>query len=209
MSPASWAVISHCYATSIVHITCRPGSLTKLNRFSPFRLSQSSRPSFNHLPPNPKPSHLKALKARPQLSALDPISPPTESPSRPISPPKSPQALGPLVPSSHQRSPQICGRMLPLMALHEPLSAALNQLLRFLAYTCLKTKPGSIRDVTYVSGILVIAAAGKSSNGINVVIWDTLVPPSTFRVSIIYHEGFPLTLKLHMVKLAIQWQPQL
>ncbi|KAG7994737.1 hypothetical protein I3843_01G073200 [Carya illinoinensis] len=44
-------------------------------------------------------------------------------------------------------------------------------------------------DVTYVSGGSVIAAAGNSSNGVNVVIWDTLAPPSTSRASIICHEG--------------------
>lgn len=31
--------------------------------------------------------------------------------------------------------------------------------------------------------------AGYSSNGVNVVIWDTLAPPSTSRASILCHEG--------------------
>ncbi|XVF33142.1 hypothetical protein REPUB_Repub17cG0142900 [Reevesia pubescens] len=45
-------------------------------------------------------------------------------------------------------------------------------------------------DVTYVtSSGSVIAAAGCSSNGVNVVIWDTLAPPATSRASIICHEG--------------------
>ncbi|XP_022770599.1 uncharacterized protein LOC111313959 isoform X2 [Durio zibethinus] len=45
-------------------------------------------------------------------------------------------------------------------------------------------------DVTYVtSSGSIIAAAGYSSNGVNVVIWDTLAPPATSRASIICHEG--------------------
>lgn len=45
-------------------------------------------------------------------------------------------------------------------------------------------------DVTYVtSSGSIIAAAGCSSNGVNVVIWDTLAPPATSRASIICHEG--------------------
>ncbi|KAG8391959.1 hypothetical protein BUALT_Bualt01G0241500 [Buddleja alternifolia] len=45
-------------------------------------------------------------------------------------------------------------------------------------------------DVTYVtvSGSI-IAAAGHSSNGVNVVVWDTLAPPATSRASIMCHEG--------------------
>ncbi|KAK6158900.1 hypothetical protein DH2020_006214 [Rehmannia glutinosa] len=45
-------------------------------------------------------------------------------------------------------------------------------------------------DVTYVmaSGSIV-AAAGYSSNGVNVVIWDTLAPPATSQASIMCHEG--------------------
>ncbi|CAI9101102.1 OLC1v1038353C2 [Oldenlandia corymbosa var. corymbosa] len=45
-------------------------------------------------------------------------------------------------------------------------------------------------DVTYVtpSGSI-IAAAGYSSTGINVVIWDTLAPNATSRASIMCHEG--------------------
>jgi len=46
------------------------------------------------------------------------------------------------------------------------------------------------RDVTYVSSSgSIIAVAGYSSNNINVVIWDTLAPPSTSRASILCHEG--------------------
>ncbi|KAL5859510.1 hypothetical protein ACOSQ4_000806 [Xanthoceras sorbifolium] len=45
-------------------------------------------------------------------------------------------------------------------------------------------------DVTYItSSGSVIAASGHSSNGVNVVIWDTLAPPTTSRASIICHEG--------------------
>ncbi|OMO64215.1 hypothetical protein CCACVL1_21938 [Corchorus capsularis] len=45
-------------------------------------------------------------------------------------------------------------------------------------------------DVTYVtSSGSIIAAAGCSSNGVNVVIWDTLAPPATSRASIVCHEG--------------------
>ncbi|XP_031374967.1 uncharacterized protein LOC116189446 isoform X2 [Punica granatum] len=45
-------------------------------------------------------------------------------------------------------------------------------------------------DVTYVtSSGSIIVAAGYSSNNVNVVIWDTLAPPSTSRASIICHEG--------------------
>ncbi|KAF3439842.1 hypothetical protein FNV43_RR18120 [Rhamnella rubrinervis] len=45
-------------------------------------------------------------------------------------------------------------------------------------------------DVTYVtSSGSIIAVAGYSSNGVNVVIWDTLAPPTTSQASIICHEG--------------------
>ncbi|KAI3933666.1 hypothetical protein MKW92_047590, partial [Papaver armeniacum] len=45
-------------------------------------------------------------------------------------------------------------------------------------------------DVTYVAGSgSVIAAAGHSSNGANVVIWDTLAPPATSQASLVCHEG--------------------
>uniref|UniRef100_A0A0D9V1Y4 RAVE complex protein Rav1 C-terminal domain-containing protein n=1 Tax=Leersia perrieri TaxID=77586 RepID=A0A0D9V1Y4_9ORYZ len=45
-------------------------------------------------------------------------------------------------------------------------------------------------DVAFVAASgSVLAAAGCSSNGANVVIWDTLVPPSTFQTSIRCHEG--------------------
>lgn len=54
-----------------------------------------------------------------------------------------------------------------------------------------KSMENFCRDVTYVSSGSVIAAAGNSSNGVNVVIWDTLAPPSTSRASISCHEGFP------------------
>ncbi|TXG63047.1 hypothetical protein EZV62_010041 [Acer yangbiense] len=40
----------------------------------------------------------------------------------------------------------------------------------------------------------VIAASGHSSNGVNVVIWETLAPPTTSRASIISHEGIFLVL---------------
>ncbi|KAI3971495.1 hypothetical protein MKX01_021555 [Papaver californicum] len=45
-------------------------------------------------------------------------------------------------------------------------------------------------DVTYVAGSgSVTAAAGYSSNGANVVIWDTLAPPATSQASLVCHEG--------------------
>ncbi|KAG8051653.1 hypothetical protein GUJ93_ZPchr0001g33135 [Zizania palustris] len=45
-------------------------------------------------------------------------------------------------------------------------------------------------DVAYVSASgSVLAAAGCSSNGANVIIWDTLAPPSTCQTSIMCHEG--------------------
>lgn len=49
---------------------------------------------------------------------------------------------------------------------------------------------GQASDVTYVSSSgSIIAVAGYSSNNVNVVIWDTLAPPSTSRASILCHEG--------------------
>ncbi|MFS7990361.1 putative transcription factor WD40-like family [Helianthus anomalus] len=56
--------------------------------------------------------------------------------------------------------------------------------------------PGSLRleeeakDVTYVtsSGSIVVAL-GYCSNNVNVVIWDTLIPRTTSRASIMCHEG--------------------
>lgn len=49
---------------------------------------------------------------------------------------------------------------------------------------------GHVSDVCYVatSGS-VIAASGYSSNGVNVVIWDTLAPPLSSRASVMCHEG--------------------
>ncbi|XP_077251332.1 transducin family protein / WD-40 repeat family protein [Tasmannia lanceolata] len=45
-------------------------------------------------------------------------------------------------------------------------------------------------DVAYVSGSgSILAAAGYSPNGVNVVIWDTLAPPATSQASLICHEG--------------------
>ncbi|XP_021635931.2 uncharacterized protein LOC110632123 isoform X2 [Hevea brasiliensis] len=49
---------------------------------------------------------------------------------------------------------------------------------------------GHASDVAYVtSSGSVVAAAGYSSNGVNVVVWDTLAPPTTSRASIVRHEG--------------------
>lgn len=49
---------------------------------------------------------------------------------------------------------------------------------------------GHASDIAYVSSSgSIIAAAGCSSNNMNVVVWDTLAPPSTSRASIICHEG--------------------
>ncbi|KAJ7951327.1 Transducin family protein/WD-40 repeat protein [Quillaja saponaria] len=49
---------------------------------------------------------------------------------------------------------------------------------------------GHASDVTYFSSSgSIIAVAGNSSNGVNVVIWDTLAPATTSRASIICHEG--------------------
>ncbi|XP_020549231.1 uncharacterized protein LOC105173837 isoform X2 [Sesamum indicum] len=45
-------------------------------------------------------------------------------------------------------------------------------------------------DVTYVTASgSIVAAAGYSSNGVNVVVWDTLAPPTTSQASIMCHEG--------------------
>lgn len=45
-------------------------------------------------------------------------------------------------------------------------------------------------DVMYVTASgSIVAAAGYSSNNVNVVIWDTLAPPTTSRASIMCHEG--------------------
>ncbi|TVU34091.1 hypothetical protein EJB05_15917, partial [Eragrostis curvula] len=45
-------------------------------------------------------------------------------------------------------------------------------------------------DVAYVSASgSVVAAAGSSANGANVVIWDSLSPPATCQTSIMCHEG--------------------
>ncbi|XP_010695486.2 uncharacterized protein LOC104908039 isoform X2 [Beta vulgaris subsp. vulgaris] len=49
---------------------------------------------------------------------------------------------------------------------------------------------GHVSDVCYVSTSgSIIAAAGYSSNGVNVVIWDTLAPSSSSRASVMCHEG--------------------
>ncbi|KAK7349415.1 hypothetical protein VNO77_06766 [Canavalia gladiata] len=49
---------------------------------------------------------------------------------------------------------------------------------------------GHASDITYFSSSgSIIAVAGYSSNGVNVVIWDTLAPPTTSRASILCHEG--------------------
>ncbi|XP_062213038.1 uncharacterized protein LOC133913785 [Phragmites australis] len=49
---------------------------------------------------------------------------------------------------------------------------------------------GHASDVAYVSATgSVVSAAGYSSNGANVVIWDTLSPPATSQTSIMCHEG--------------------
>lgn len=53
------------------------------------------------------------------------------------------------------------------------------------------------RDVAYVAASgSVLAAAGCSSNGANVVIWDTLAPPATCQTSIMCHEGISLSYAL-------------
>ncbi|GMH22541.1 hypothetical protein Nepgr_024384 [Nepenthes gracilis] len=49
---------------------------------------------------------------------------------------------------------------------------------------------GQALDVSYVAASgSVIAVAGYSSDGVNVVVWDTLAPPATSRASIMCHEG--------------------
>lgn len=54
------------------------------------------------------------------------------------------------------------------------------------------------RDIAYVaSSGSIVAAAGYSASGANVVVWDTLAPPTTSRASILCHEGFFLTLDVH------------
>lgn len=46
--------------------------------------------------------------------------------------------------------------------------------------------------MTYVTASgSIVAAAGYSSNGVNVVVWDTLAPPTTSQASIMCHEGLP------------------
>ncbi|EPS66386.1 hypothetical protein M569_08388, partial [Genlisea aurea] len=45
-------------------------------------------------------------------------------------------------------------------------------------------------DVAYVTGSgSIVAASGYNSNGVNVVVWDTLAPPATSQASIMCHEG--------------------
>lgn len=45
-------------------------------------------------------------------------------------------------------------------------------------------------DVAYVAASgSIIAAAGCSANGANIVVWDTLAPPVTSQASIVCHEG--------------------
>ncbi|KAJ4957335.1 hypothetical protein NE237_014118 [Protea cynaroides] len=45
-------------------------------------------------------------------------------------------------------------------------------------------------DVSYVAGSgSIIAAAGYNSNGVNVVVWDTLAPSTTSQASLTCHEG--------------------
>lgn len=69
-------------------------------------------------------------------------------------------------------------------------------------FRCSYENDGLCRDVTYItSSGSVIAATGYSSNGVNVVIWDTLAPPMSSRAPIICHEGFFLILKLFKLKL--------
>lgn len=53
------------------------------------------------------------------------------------------------------------------------------------------------RDVTYFpSSGSIIAVAGYSTNNINVIIWDTLAPPTTSQATILCHEGFALNFVL-------------
>lgn len=35
----------------------------------------------------------------------------------------------------------------------------------------------------------ILAAAGCSTNGVNVVLWDTMAPPATCQASLFCHEG--------------------
>lgn len=57
------------------------------------------------------------------------------------------------------------------------------------------------RDVTYITASgSIIAAAGYSSSGVNVVIWDTLAPSATSRASIMCHEGFSL-INFHLLNM--------
>lgn len=45
-------------------------------------------------------------------------------------------------------------------------------------------------DVAFVGASgSILAATGLSSNGVNMVVWDTLAPPTTSRASIVCHEG--------------------
>lgn len=49
---------------------------------------------------------------------------------------------------------------------------------------------GHASDVGYISSSgSIVAASGYSSSGANVVVWDTLAPPSTSQASINCHEG--------------------
>ncbi|CAN8284476.1 unnamed protein product [Cochlearia groenlandica] len=49
---------------------------------------------------------------------------------------------------------------------------------------------GHASDVKYISSSgSIVAASGYSSSGVNVVVWDTLAPPSTSQASISCHEG--------------------
>ncbi|BAS72656.1 Os01g0551900, partial [Oryza sativa Japonica Group] len=52
---------------------------------------------------------------------------------------------------------------------------------------CFNTHASDVAFLTASGSVL--AAAGCSSNGANVVIWDTLAPPSTCQTSIMCHEG--------------------
>lgn len=57
--------------------------------------------------------------------------------------------------------------------------------------TYLNSPEIDFRDIAYVTASgSIIATAGYSSDAINVVIWDTLAPPTTSRASIMCHEGF-------------------
>lgn len=49
---------------------------------------------------------------------------------------------------------------------------------------------GHASDLCYVAATgSIIAASGYSSNGVNVVVWDTLAPPTSSRASVMCHEG--------------------